>query len=279
MFNKILIANRGEIAVRIIRTCRELGIKTVAVYSEADRESLHVRLADESVCIGGHHPTQSYLNIPNIISAAMTKKAEAIHPGYGFLAENPSFAEICETQGIKFIGPSSSAIITMGAKAKARSLMAEAKVPVVPGSPGLLDSDEEIARIAEEIGFPVMIKASAGGGGRGMRIAMNSDQLAKAARMARQEAEAAFGDGGIYLEKYIAQPRHVEFQILADEHGNVVHLGERDCTLQRRHQKLVEETPCPVLKPEVRAKMGNDAVCAARAVNYAGAGTVEFILD
>lgn len=279
MFNKILIANRGEIAVRIIRTCRELGIKTVAVYSEADRESLHVRLADESVCIGGHHPTQSYLNIPNIISAAMTKKAEAIHPGYGFLAENPSFAEICETQGIKFIGPSSSAIITMGAKAKARSLMAEAKVPVVPGSPGLLDSDEEIARIAEEIGFPVMIKASAGGGGRGMRIAMNSDQLAKAARMARQEAEAAFGDGGIYLEKYIAQPRHVEFQILADEHGNVVHLGERDCTLQRRHQKLVEETPCPVLKPEVRAKMGNDAVRAARAVNYAGAGTVEFILD
>lgn len=279
MFNKILIANRGEIAVRIIRTCRELGIKTVAVYSEADRESLHVRLADESVCIGGYHPTQSYLNISNIISAALTKEAEAIHPGYGFLAENSSFAEICEAQGIKFIGPAAAAIVTMGAKAKARSLMAGAGVPVVPGSPGLVSSNEEIARIAEEIGYPVMVKASAGGGGRGMRIAMNSAQLAKSVQMARQEAEAAFGDGGLYLEKFIVQPRHVEFQIIADEHGNVVHLGERDCTLQRRHQKLVEETPCPVLSPDIRAKMGAAAVHAAHAVNYAGAGTVEFLLD
>jgi acetyl-CoA carboxylase biotin carboxylase subunit len=255
LFNKILIANRGEIAVRIIRTCRELGIKTVAVYSEADRESLHVKLADEAICIGGYQPVQSYLNISNIISAAQTKGAEAIHPGYGFLAENPTFAKVCEEQGIKFIGPSAKAIITMGAKATARSLMTQAGVPVVPGSPGLI-SGEDIELSAEEIGYPVMIKASAGGGGRGMRLAMDSSQLENAIQMARQEAEAAFGDGSLYLEKYISQPRHVEFQIIADEHGNVVHLGERDCTLQRRHQKLVEETPCPALTPELRAKMG-----------------------
>jgi acetyl-CoA carboxylase biotin carboxylase subunit len=278
LFNKILIANRGEIAVRIIRTCRELGIKTVAVYSEADRESLHVKLADEAICIGGYQPVQSYLNISNIISAAQTKGAEAIHPGYGFLAENPTFAKVCEEQGIKFIGPSAKAIITMGAKATARSLMTQAGVPVVPGSPGLI-SGEDIELSAEEIGYPVMIKASAGGGGRGMRLAMDSSQLENAIQMARQEAEAAFGDGSLYLEKYISQPRHVEFQIIADEHGNVVHLGERDCTLQRKHQKLVEETPCPALTPELRAKMGADAVQAAQAANYAGAGTVEFLLD
>jgi acetyl-CoA carboxylase biotin carboxylase subunit len=277
--NKILIANRGEIAVRIIRSCREMGIKTVAVYSEADRESLHVKLADESVCIGGAHPTQSYLNIPNIISAALIKDAAAIHPGYGFLAENSFFAETCQEQGIKFIGPPVAAMVSMGAKAQARSLMAEAGVPVVPGSPGLVKSDDEIARIAEEIGYPVMVKASAGGGGRGMRIAMNREQLAKSVQMARQEAEASFGDGGLYLEKFIEQPRHVEFQILADQHGNVVHLGERDCTLQRRHQKLVEETPCPVLPHEIREKMGDAAVRAAMKVNYAGAGTIEFLLD
>jgi len=276
---KILIANRGEIAVRIIRSCREMGIKTVAVYSDADRESLHVRLADESVCIGGPHPTQSYLNAPNIISAALIKDAEAIHPGYGFLAENSSFAEACEDQGIKFIGPPVLAMVAMGAKAQARSMMAEAGVPVVPGSPGLISSSDEIARIAEEIGYPVMVKASAGGGGRGMRIAMNSAQLEKSVQMARQEAEASFGDGGLYLEKFIAQPRHIEFQILADEHGHVVHLGERDCTLQRRHQKLVEETPCPVLTASIRDEMGAAAVRAAQAVNYSGAGTVEFLLD
>jgi len=277
--NKILVANRGEIAVRIIRTCRELGIKTVAVYSAADRESLHVKLADEAVCIGGPHPSQSYLNIPNIISAALTKGAEAIHPGYGFLAENASFARLCEEQGIKFIGPPAAAINDMGIKARAREMMAEAGVPVVPGSSGVIESEEEAARLAREIGYPVMIKASAGGGGRGMRIAFNDSELAKAVQTARQEAEAAFGDGSLYLEKYIEKPRHVEIQVLADEHGNVVYLGERDCTLQRRHQKLVEETPCPVLSQKTREKMGEAAVRAAKAVNYSGAGTVEFLLD
>lgn len=279
MLNKILIANRGEIAVRIIRSCRELGIKTVAVYSQADREALHVKLADETVCIGGPHPTQSYLNIPNIIGAAEGKGADAIHPGYGFLAENAAFAEICADQGIKFIGPPAAAMVTMGAKARARAIMAEAGVPVVPGSPGLLSDEDEIVRIAGEIGYPVMIKASAGGGGRGMRIAANQGELMKAVQMARQEAEAAFGDGSLYLEKFIENPRHVEIQVLADEHGHVVHLGERDCTIQRRHQKLVEETPCPVLTSEVREKMGHAAVRAAEAAHYAGAGTVEFLLD
>ncbi len=278
LLNKILIANRGEIAVRIIRSCREMGIKTVAVYSDADRESLHVKMADESVCIGGAHPGQSYLNIPNIISAALTKGAEGVHPGYGFLAENASFAETCQEQGLKFIGPSPRAMISMGAKAQAKSMMSQAGVPVAPGSEGLLKGSDQIKLIAEEIGYPVLVKASAGGGGRGMRIAMNEGELEKAAQMARQEAEASFGDGSIYLEKYILRPRHVEFQILADQHGNVVHLGERDCTLQRRHQKLVEETPCPVLTPELRSSMGTAAVRAAQAVNYAGAGTVEFLL-
>ncbi|AFV11842.1 acetyl-CoA carboxylase biotin carboxylase subunit AccC [Thermacetogenium phaeum DSM 12270] len=279
MFKKILVANRGEIAVRIIRACREMGIKTVAVYSEADRDSLHVSLADETVCIGGPQPAQSYLNIPNIISAAEGRGADAIHPGYGFLAENPYFAEVCEGRGIKFIGPPASAITEMGAKARARQLMVEAGVPVVPGSSGLLDENLDISAVAAEIGYPVMIKASAGGGGRGMRIARNQEELETALITARQEAEAAFGDGSLYLEKLIERPRHIEIQILADEYGHVVHLGERDCSIQRRNQKLVEETPSPAITPELREKMGEAAVRAARAVKYTGAGTVEFLLD
>ncbi|MDK2880681.1 MAG: acetyl-CoA carboxylase, biotin carboxylase subunit [Clostridia bacterium] len=279
MFKKILVANRGEIAVRIIRACREMGIKTVAVYSEADRDSLHVSLADETVCIGGPQPAQSYLNIPNIISAAEGRGADAIHPGYGFLAENPYFAEVCEGRGIKFIGPPVSAITEMGAKARARRLMVEAGVPVVPGSSGLLDENLDISAVAAEIGYPVMIKASAGGGGRGMRIARNQEELETALITARQEAEAAFGDGSLYLEKLIERPRHIEIQILADEYGHVVHLGERDCSIQRRNQKLVEETPSPAITPELREKMGEAAVRAARAVKYTGAGTVEFLLD
>jgi acetyl-CoA carboxylase biotin carboxylase subunit len=279
MFKKILIANRGEIAVRIIRTCREMGIKTVAVYSEADRDALHVQMADEAVCIGGSTPAKSYLNVPNIISAAEIKGADAIHPGYGFLAENPYFAEICETCGIKFIGPPAGVIEEMGAKARARQLMMKAGVPVIPGSPSLLSDVDEAAELAEKIGYPVIIKASAGGGGRGMRIVQNRDELEKALKMARAEAEAAFGDGGIYLEKYLEEPRHVEFQILADSYGNVIHLGERDCSIQRRHQKVVEESPCPVMTQDLREKMGEAAVLAAKTVNYVGAGTVEFLLD
>jgi len=279
VFKKILVANRGEIAVRIIRTCRELNIKTVAVFSEADREALHVRMADEAVCIGGPQPARSYLSIPNIISAAITRGAEAIHPGYGFLSENPYFAEICETSGIKFIGPPSSAIEAMGAKARAREIMAGSGVPVVPGSPGLVTRDDEITRIAEKIGYPVIVKATAGGGGRGMRVANNLDELEKSVIAASNEAEAAFGDGGVYLEKYLEEPRHVEIQILADQHGHAVYLGERDCSIQRRHQKLVEETPCPSLSVDLRRQMGDAAVRAALSVNYSGAGTVEFLLD
>ena len=279
MFKKILVANRGEIAVRIIRTCREMNIKTVAVYSEADRDALHVRMADEAVCIGAPQPSHSYLSIPNIISAAITRKAEAIHPGYGFLSENPYFAEICDTSGIKFIGPSAAAIEAMGAKARARELMAEAGVPVVPGSPGLVTRVDEIAKIAESIGYPVIVKATAGGGGRGMRVANNLDELEKSVITASNEAEAAFGDGGVYLEKYLEEPRHVEIQILADQHGQAVYLGERDCSIQRRHQKLVEETPGPSLTGDLRRQMGQAAVRAALSVNYSGAGTVEFLLD
>jgi acetyl-CoA carboxylase biotin carboxylase subunit len=279
VFKKILIANRGEIAVRIIRSCREMNIKTVAVYSEADRDALHVRMADEAVCIGAPQPSRSYLNIPNIISAAVSRGVEAIHPGYGFLSENPYFAEICETSGIKFIGPPASAIEAMGAKARARELMAAAGVPVVPGSPGLVTRDDEIAQIAESIGYPVIVKASAGGGGRGMRVANNLNDLEKSVTAARTEAEAAFGDGGVYLEKYLEEPRHVEIQVLADEHGHAVYLGERDCSIQRRHQKLVEETPCPVLTGDLRRQMGEAAVRAAQSVSYSGAGTVEFLLD
>jgi acetyl-CoA carboxylase biotin carboxylase subunit len=279
VFKKILIANRGEIAVRIIRTCREMDIKTIAVYSEADRDALHVQLADEAVCIGGPHPASSYLNIPNIIGAAVSRGAEAIHPGYGFLAENPYFAEICEASDIRFIGPSASAIEAMGAKARAREMMAAAGVPVVPGSPGLLTRDSDIAAIADEIGYPVIIKASAGGGGRGMRIVQSQAELERAVRTARSEAESAFGDGGLYLEKYLEEPRHVEIQVLADRHGHTIYLGERDCSIQRRHQKLVEETPCPVLTAEQRRQMGQTAVRAARSVRYTGAGTVEYLLD
>lgn len=279
MFKKILVANRGEIAVRIIRTCQEMNIKSVAVYSEADRDALYVQMADEAVCIGAPQPSRSYLNIPNIIGAAVSRKAEAIHPGYGFLAENPYFAEICETSGIRFIGPPAAAIEAMGSKARARELMAEAGVPVVPGSPGLLTRNGDIAQVAEGIGYPVIVKASAGGGGRGMRVANNLPELEKSVTAARTEAEAAFGDGGVYLEKYLEEPRHVEIQVLADQHGNAVYLGERDCSIQRRHQKLVEEAPCPVLTGELRQEMGQAAVRAAQSVRYAGAGTVEFLLD
>lgn len=279
MFEKILVANRGEVAVRIIRTCREMNIKTVAVYSEADRNALHVQMADEAVCIGAPQPVRSYLNIPNIISAALSRGAQAIHPGYGFLAENPYFAESCETSGIKFIGPPASAIETMGSKARAREKVAAAGISVIPGSPGLLGRDDDIAEIAANIGYPVIVKASAGGGGRGMRVVNNLQELDKSVIAARTEADAAFGDGGVYLEKYLDEPRHVEIQVLADQHGNMVYLGERDCSIQRRHQKLVEETPCPALTGELRQQMGEAAIRTARLVDYAGAGTVEFLLD
>ncbi|MDW7675578.1 MAG: acetyl-CoA carboxylase biotin carboxylase subunit [Bacillota bacterium] len=279
MFNKILIANRGEIAVRIIRACRELNIKTVAVYSEADREALHVKMADEAFCIGPAQSNRSYLNIPNIISTAQVAKADAIHPGYGFLSENPYFAEIAETSKIKFIGPPASAIEAMGAKAVARETMIKAGVPVVPGTKGIINSEEEAKKVAEEIGYPVMIKASAGGGGKGMRIAQGPADLTKALQTAQREAEAAFGNGAVYVEKYVEEPRHIEIQILADSHGNVVFLGERDCSVQRRNQKLIEEAPSVALTEGMRQEMGQVAVKAAKAVNYVGAGTVEFLLD
>ncbi|MFS8834656.1 acetyl-CoA carboxylase biotin carboxylase subunit [Synechococcus sp. WC101] len=276
---KILIANRGEIALRIIRTCQEMGIRTVAVYSTADQNSLHVQLADEAVCVGEAPVAKSYLNIPNIISAALTRGATAIHPGYGFLAENAKFAEMCADHNLIFIGPSPEAMRKMADKATARETMQAVGVPTVPGSRGLITSDEEAVRLAEKIGYPVIIKATAGGGGRGMRVARDAQELLKMMRTAQGEAQAAFGDGGIYLEKYIERPRHVEFQILADSHGNVVHLYERDCSIQRRHQKLLEEAPSPALTTSLRARMGAAAVKAAKAVNYVGAGTVEFLLD
>ncbi len=276
---KILIANRGEIALRIIRTCQEMGIRTVAVYSTADQNSLHVQLADEAVCVGDAPVAKSYLNIPNIISAALTRGATAIHPGYGFLSENAKFAEMCADHNLIFIGPSPEAMRKMADKATARETMQAVGVPTVPGSRGLITSDEEAVKLAEKIGYPVIIKATAGGGGRGMRVARDAQELLKMMRTAQGEAQAAFGDGGIYLEKYIERPRHVEFQILADSHGNVVHLYERDCSIQRRHQKLLEEAPSPALTTSLRARMGAAAVKAAKAVNYVGAGTVEFLLD
>ncbi|MCF6097586.1 acetyl-CoA carboxylase biotin carboxylase subunit [Thermovorax subterraneus] len=279
MFKKVLIANRGEIAVRIIRACKELGIKTVAVYSEADKDSLHVKLADESVCIGPPSAAQSYLNIQNIIAAAKTKKADAIHPGYGFLAENAYFAEMCATCGITFIGPSSHCIQIMGDKASAKAEMEKAGIPVVPGSGGIIEDEDHALSVASEIGYPVIIKATAGGGGRGMRIAQNPEELRKSVALARQEAEAAFGNPQIYLEKYIEEPRHIEIQILGDMHGNVIHLYERDCSIQRRHQKVLEEAPSPALFPELREKIGNDAVKAAKLMGYYSAGTIEFLLD
>ncbi|WP_400163902.1 acetyl-CoA carboxylase biotin carboxylase subunit [Brevibacillus sp. TJ4] len=279
MFQKVLIANRGEIAVRVIRACRELGIRTVAVYSDADREALHVKLADEAYCIGPKTSKESYLSIANIMSVATKVGADAIHPGYGFLAENADFAEICAACNITFIGPDPEAIIKMGDKSTAKETMKSAGVPTVPGTDGLVEDIAEAIRTANEIGYPVMVKATAGGGGRGMRVAVDDEDLEKAIRQAQNEAKTAFGNPGVYLEKFVEGPRHVEIQIMADKHGNVVYLGERDCSIQRRHQKLIEEAPSPALSPELRAQMGEAAVAAARAVNYHGAGTVEFLLD
>jgi len=278
-FSKSLIANRGEIALRILRSCRELGIATVAVHSTIDQQALHVQLADESVCIGPSPSSKSYLNIPNIISAALTRHATAIHPGYGFLAENARFAEICADHQIAFIGPTPAAMIAMGDKSTAKRTMQGASVPTLPGSEGLLSDETMALAIARKIGYPVILKATAGGGGRGMRLVTNEGDLIKLFRAAQGEAEAAFGNGGVYLEKFLEAPRHIEFQILADSYGNVVHLGERDCSIQRRHQKLLEEAPSPVLSPELREKMGSAAVRAAQSIDYVGAGTVEFLLD
>jgi acetyl-CoA carboxylase biotin carboxylase subunit len=279
MFKKILIANRGEIAVRVISACKELGIRTVAVYSEADRDSLHVRYADEEVCIGPARSVDSYLNIPGIISAAEITGSDAIHPGYGFLAESSYLAEVCEACHIKFIGPTPRAIRLMGDKSLARRTMSKAGVPVLPGSNGLLDTVEQAGEMAKKIGYPVILKATAGGGGRGMRIVENPDELTRSFGAAQREAEAAFGAGDVYLEKYLKNPRHVEFQILADSKGNVVHLGERECSIQRRHQKLLEESPSPAVSDRLRKRMGRVAVDAARAVGYVNAGTIEFLVD
>ena len=279
MIEKVLVANRGEIAVRIIRACKEMGIATVAVYSTADEEALHVQLADEAVCIGSPLPKNSYLNIENIISAAVLTGCDALHPGFGFLSENAKFAEICEKCGITFIGPTGEMIRLMGDKAKAREMMIAAGVPVVPGSEGKINDLEEAMCLADRIGYPVILKAAAGGGGRGMRIVWKKEEFEKAFLSASSEAENAFGDGSMYLEKYIQNPRHIEFQILSDAYGNVVHLGERDCSLQRRHQKVMEEAPSPFLNNDMRKRMGEIAVTAAKAVNYQNAGTIEFIVD
>jgi acetyl-CoA carboxylase biotin carboxylase subunit len=277
-FQKVLIANRGEIAVRIIRACRELGISTVAVYSEADRDSLHVRLADEAYCIGPTASKDSYLNLTNLMSVATITGCDAVHPGYGFLAENADFAEICESCNITFVGPSPEAISKMGDKAVAKQTMKEADVPVIPGSDGLIENMDDAIRIARSIGYPVIIKATAGGGGKGIRIAEDEDTLIQQITTAQQEAQKAFGNAGVYLEKYLTGMKHVEIQIMADKHGNAVHLFERDCSVQRRRQKLVEEAPCPILSPALRERMGSAAVRAALAVQYSGAGTLEFLL-
>jgi acetyl-CoA carboxylase biotin carboxylase subunit len=279
MFKKVLIANRGEIALRVIRACRELGIQTVAVYSEADRESLHVRFADDDVCIGPPASRDSYLRIPRLIAAAEITGADAIHPGYGFLAENAEFAETCAASGITFIGPTPEQIRVMGDKASARRAMAEVGVPIVPGTPGPVEDPDEALGFAREIGFPVIIKAAAGGGGKGMRVARDPDDFARSFQLARSEALSAFGNGDVYVEKFLERPRHVEFQVLGDSKGKVIHLGERDCSVQRRHQKLIEEAPCPVMTPELRERMGEAAVRGAQAINYVGAGTVEMLLD
>lgn len=277
-FHKILIANRGEIAVRIIRACREMNISTVAVYSEADKDSLHVRLADEAYCIGPVLSKDSYLNFTNLMSVATLTECDAIHPGYGFLAENADFAEICQSCNITFIGPSPDAITRMGDKAVAKQTMKDAGVPVIPGSDGLVEDMNEAIMIAKDIGYPVIIKATAGGGGKGIRIADTEEMLIQQITTAQQEAQKAFGNAGVYLEKFLTGMKHVEIQIIADKHGNVAHLGERDCSIQRRRQKLIEEAPCPVLDEETRARMGEAAVRAAKAVNYSGAGTLEFLL-
>jgi acetyl-CoA carboxylase biotin carboxylase subunit len=278
-FSKILIANRGEIALRILHSCEEMGIPTVAVHSTIDRHALHVQLADESVCIGPPPSSQSYLNIPNIISAALTRNATAIHPGYGFLAENAKFAEICADHQLTFIGPSPEAMRAMGDKSTAKKTMQQAHVPTIPGSDGLIESEAEALSLAREIGYPVIIKATAGGGGRGMRLVKEESELSRLFLAAQGEAEAAFGNSGVYLEKFLIAPRHIEFQILADSYGNVVHLGERDCSIQRRHQKLLEEAPSPMLTPQLRRRMGDAAVKVAKSINYTGAGTVEFLVD
>jgi acetyl-CoA carboxylase biotin carboxylase subunit len=279
MFKKILIANRGEIAVRVIRACKELGIRTVAIHSDVDAGSLHVRLADEHVCVGPAEDSLSYRNIPNVLSAAEICGAEAIHPGYGFLAENAHFAEVCESVGIKFIGPTSENIAMMGDKAKAREVMVKRGIPVLPGSPGELRSEADAQEAARKIGFPVIIKASAGGGGRGMRVVNKEDELVRAFQAAQTEAKSTFGNEAVYLERYFLEPRHIEVQVLADERGRTVFLGERDCSIQRRYQKLVEETPSPAVDERLRREMGRVAVEAVRAVHYRNAGTVEFLLD
>ncbi|NLY51698.1 MAG: acetyl-CoA carboxylase biotin carboxylase subunit [Firmicutes bacterium] len=279
MFSKILVANRGEIAVRIIRACKELGIRTVAIYSEADAAALHVRLADEAVCVGPASSARSYLNIPNIMSAALLTGAEAIHPGYGYLAERARFAEICEDHGIEFIGPKPSTIESMGDKAAAKKAMEAAGVPVIPGSDGPVESDGDAVEIARAIGYPVIVKACAGGGGKGMRVVHCQENLLRALNLARAEADATFGNGEVYIEKFIDKPRHVEIQIIADKYGNVIHLGERECSLQRRQQKILEEAPCVAITPKMRQAMGEAAVAGARAVDYISTGTVEFLVD
>src|SRR6267142_5539121 len=278
-FKKILVANRGEIALRIIWTCKEMGIRTVAVHSAADRDSLHVRFADEAICIGPAASAESYLNIPAVISAAEIANVDAIHPGYGFLAESAYFAEICEACNIKFIGPRPGVIQLMGEKVEARRAMQAAGIPIVPGSPNALDSEEEALKIAREIGFPVIVKASAGGGGRGMRVVRAEEELGHALETASTEAAAAFKDGSVYLERFVERPRHIEIQVLADEYGECVYLGERECSIQRRHQKLLEEAPSPVMTPELRQQMGEAAVAACKSIGYSSAGTFEFLLD
>ncbi|MGA1665942.1 MAG: acetyl-CoA carboxylase biotin carboxylase subunit, partial [Bacteroidia bacterium] len=279
MFKKILIANRGEIALRIIRTCKEMGIQTVAVYSTADRDSLHVRFADEAVCIGPPRSSDSYLNIPQILAAAEITNADAIHPGYGFLSENARFAEVCRDYNIKFIGPTPESIRAMGDKITAKETMKKAGVPTVPGSEGLLGSDSEAVKLAGEIGYPVIVKATAGGGGRGMRVIWKEEELIPAMESARLEAAAAFGNDGLYMEKYIEEPRHIEIQVVGDQFGKACHLSERDCSIQRRHQKLIEESPSPFMTDELRERMGEAAVRGALAVGYEGAGTIEFLVD
>ncbi len=279
MFKKVLIANRGEIAVRVIRACKELGIKTVAIHSEADNGALHTRLADEHVCVGPPEDALSYRNIPNVLSAAEVTGVDAIHPGYGFLSENAHFAEVCESVGVKFIGPSSENIALMGDKAKAREIVGKKGLPVTPGSPGILNNEEDAVAAAKKIGFPVIIKAAAGGGGRGMRVVNKADEVERAFQAAQTEAKATFGNDGVYLERYFIEPRHIEVQVLADNKGRIVYLGERDCSIQRRHQKLVEETPSPAVSEKLRREIGQTAIEAMKAIHYRNAGTVEFLLD
>ena len=279
MFKKILIANRGEIALRVIRTCREMGIKTVAVYSTADKDSLHVKFADEAVCIGKPQSSESYLNIPHIMAAAEITNADAIHPGYGFLAENARFSQICNDHGIKFIGPNADMINRMGDKITAKETMIKAGVPVVPGGEGLLESIEDAKSLAKHIGYPVIMKATAGGGGKGMRVVWEESEIEKAYNSAKIEAGASFKNDGIYMEKFVEEPRHIEIQVAGDQYGNICHLSERDCSIQRRHQKLVEESPSPFMTKELRNKMGEAAIKAASAINYESVGTIEFLVD